>query len=317
MISLVVLLIAARMVASTASDGSGSEDAETALPDLKTAMDTCADLVDEHGNWLTAIEACIWVLTYDGGGHLLLGVETAGDRARAGLHLLSGLHLSLLPQQHKVTWLYDVQAARARWPSEVDGKLLSPSVRRHASVYPRRPIPAPGADLVASSHPSLPPPPSQTLIVLRRGTFSVVDRRHGRISRSPTICGTQVSSGNHLASNPPAFKKSKNLELTHPYYPPLPWPRRRPHRRQQPKRSGSSALLPLAGRRRERRDRQKARGAWDGAQGACHGRRQPLGPPSGGPPKPPWVRKCVFTTCTVRESVYHVHTCIIRPCNTR
>ena len=193
----------------------------------------------------------------------------------------------------------------------------STSVSRHASVYPRSPIPAPGAYLVASSHPSLPPPPSQTLIVLRRGTFSVVDRRHGRISRSPTICGTQVSSGNHLASNPPAFKKSKNLELTHPYYPPLPWPRRRPHRRQQPKRSGSSALLPLAGRRRERRDRQKARGAWDGAQGACHGRRQPLGPPSGGPPKPPWVRKCVFTTCTVRESVYHVHTCIIRPCNTR
>ena len=173
----------------------------------------------------------------------------------------------------------------------------STSVSRHASVYPRRPNPAPGADLVASSHPSLPPPPSQTLIVLMRGTFLVVDRRHGRISRSPTICGTQVSSGNHLASNPPAFKKSKNLELTHPYYPPLPWPRRRPHRCQQPKRSGSSALLPLAGRRRERRDRQKARGAWDGAQGACHGRRQPLGPPSGGPPKPPWVRKCVFTTC--------------------
>ena len=85
----------------------------------------------------------------------------------------------------------------------------STSVSRHASVYPRRPNPAPGADLVASSHPSLPPPPSQTLIVLMRGTFLVVDRRHGRISRSPTICGTQVSSGNHLASNPPAFKNPK------------------------------------------------------------------------------------------------------------
>ena len=84
----------------------------------------------------------------------------------------------------------------------------STSVSRHASVYPRRPNPAPGADLVASSHPSLPPPPSQTLIVLMRGTFLVVDRRHGRISRSPTICGTQVSSGNHLASNPPALRKS-------------------------------------------------------------------------------------------------------------
>ena len=182
MISLVVLLIAARTVASTASEGSGSEDAETALPDLKTATDTCADLVDEHGNWLTAIEAesdsaleqteaCIWVLTHDGGGHLLLGVETAGDRATTGLHLLSGLQFSMLPQQHKVTWLYDVQAARARWPSEVDRKLLSPSVRRHASVYPRRPIPAPGADLVASSYPSLPPPPSQTLIVPGEARF--------------------------------------------------------------------------------------------------------------------------------------------------
>ena len=85
----------------------------------------------------------------------------------------------------------------------------STSVSRHASVYPRSPIPAPGAYLVASSHPSLPPPPSQTLIVLMRGTFLVVDRRHGRISRSPTICGTQVSSGNHLASNPPAFKNPK------------------------------------------------------------------------------------------------------------
>ena len=95
----------------------------------------------------------------------------------------------------------------------------SPSVRRHASVHPRRPIPAPGADLVASSHPSLPPPPSQTLIVPRRGTFSVVDRRHGRISRSPTICGTQVSSAKHLASIPLAFTKSKNLDLTHPLLP--------------------------------------------------------------------------------------------------
>ena len=145
MISLVVLLIAARTVASTASDGSGSEDAETALPDLKTATDTCADLVDEHGNWLTAIEAesgsafeqteaCIWVLTYDGGGHLLLGVKTAGDRARTGLHLLSGLQFSMLPQQHKVTWLYDVQAARARWPSEVDRKLLSRTVHTAAGA---------------------------------------------------------------------------------------------------------------------------------------------------------------------------------------
>jgi len=33
---------------------------------------------------------------------------------------------------------------------------------------------------------------TSTLIVLMRGTFLVVDRRHGRISRSPTICGTQA-----------------------------------------------------------------------------------------------------------------------------
>ena len=165
-------------------------------------------------------------------------------------------------------------------------------------MHPRRPIPAPGADLVASSHPSLPPPPSQTLIVPRRGTFLVVDRRHSRISRSPLICGTQVSSANHLASIPLAFTESKNLDLTHPYYPPLPWPRRRPHRRQQAKRSGSPALLPLTGRRRESRDRQKARGAREAGQGACHGRRRPLGPPQWGPPKPPWGPKmCVFTTC--------------------
>ena len=31
----------------------------------------------------------------------------------------------------------------------------------------------------------------------------------------------------------------------------------------------------------------------------------------------PGVRKCVFTTCTVRESVYNVRTRIIRPYNTR
>ena len=31
----------------------------------------------------------------------------------------------------------------------------------------------------------------------------------------------------------------------------------------------------------------------------------------------PGVRKCVFTTCTVRESVYYVRTRIIRPHNTR
>ena len=127
----------------------------------------------------------------------------------------------------------------------------STSVSRHASVYPRRPNPAPGADLVASSYPSLPPPPSQTLIVPRRGTFSVVDRRHSRISRSPLICGTQVSSANHLASIPLAFTKSKNLDLTHPYYPPLPWPRRRPTdaSRQSGRDLWLSSLSPDAGAR--------------------------------------------------------------------
>ena len=80
----------------------------------------------------------------------------------------------------------------------------------------------------------------------------------------------------------PCFKKSKNLKLTHPYYPPIPWPRRRPHRRQQAKRSGSSALLPLPGRRRGRRARQA------GVRRACAAPPPSRPPPARAPRPRPW-----------------------------